>query len=114
MKANQIGTAVLNGDILVVGTYFSGRVERISVRDKSPGANGARKDMLIAKEVIMTEKEPISITQFLPDASTETEQAWSPSAKKGDRIIVRLRSLEEKLGNKQAAGKIEVLESDAD
>jgi len=113
MKASQIGQAVIGGAVLIVGTYFSGRVERISVRDKSPGANGQRKDMLIAKEVMMTEKEPFTVTSFLPDASRETETAWQPSAKKGDRVVVHLRSFEERMGNKTGSGLIEVLELDA-
>jgi len=110
MKASQIGQAVMNGEILLVGTFFSGRVDRISVRDKSPGANGARKDFLIGKQVVMTEKEPITISTFLPDASSETEQGWKPSAKKGDRVVVHLKTLGENLGNKSGDGRIEVLE----
>jgi len=106
MKLSEVGNSVLAGQVLLVGTYFSGRVDRISVRDKSPGANGARKDMLIAKEIIMTEREPITITAFLPDATQETERGWKPSAKKNDKVVVEVRTLEESYGNKSASGKI--------
>lgn len=111
MKTSEIQTAVLNGEILLVGTYFSGRVDRISVRDKTPGAGGSRKDMLISKEIIMTEKEPFTVSQFLPDASQETERAWKPSAKKGDKVIVSLRTLQESYGNKSGDGKVMPLQS---
>lgn len=110
MKVADITKAVLGGDVLIVGTYFSGRVQRITVRDKSPGANGAKKDLLIAKEIVMTEREPFTVSQFLPDSSIETEKAWAPSAKKGDAVVVVLRSLKEDLGNKSGDGKITLLE----
>jgi len=109
MKVSQIGAAVVAGEILITGTYFSGRVQRINVRDKN-SPNGARKDLLITKEVVLTKKEPITVSRFLPDATLETEKAWVPSAKQGDTVICRLTGLQEDLGNKSANGAIEVAE----
>jgi len=109
MKVSQVGAAVIAGEILIVGQYFSGRVQRITVRDKQ-STTGARKDLLISKEVVLTKKEPITVSRFLPDATLETEKAWVPMAKQGDTVIVKLTGLQEDLGNKSANGVIEIAE----
>jgi len=112
MKLSQVGAAVISGELLIVGTYFSGRVQRINVRDKQ-STTGARKDLLITKEVVMTEKEPITVSRFLPDATLETEKGWKPSAERGNKVIVRVTGFQEDLGNKSANGTIELQEPES-
>jgi len=105
ITGTELQKLVEDGVPFIKGIYHAGRVDRISVRDKTPGANGARRDMLVAKQMVITGTDSISFSAFLPDASTDAERNWKPDGKKGDKVVVILRTIEENLGAKSGTGE---------
>jgi len=91
MKQSEIVAAVMAGEMLVVGTYLSGKVDSFSGRD-SKNEGGPRKLYHVKREIIITATEPLVISQFMKDG--ETPETWKPSAKSGQKVICRITGME--------------------
>lgn len=107
MKKAELAQAVERGEVVCVGSYWSGRIDKTSVRDKKD-PKGQRHDAWVTRETIMTEKEPISVTRWLKDG--EKPEEWKPSATRGTRVVVRVTGMEINLGAVNLSGTIEPLE----
>lgn len=106
MKKAELMQLVESGAIIVVGDYWGGRVDKISVRDRqNPG--GPRRDAYVTRETVLTDKEPVAVARWLTD--TEKPEDWKPSAKKRDRVVVMVSSMETQNGAVVLGGRIEVL-----
>jgi len=104
MKENQILAAVMAGKVVCVGTYLSGKADTINVRDKK---TGAAREMVVTRQILITETEPIAVTGWLRDG--EKAETFRPAAKKGDRVIVEVTKMEVNMGQVTMAGTISVL-----
>jgi len=104
MKENQILAAVMAGKVVCVGTYLSGKAETLSVRDKT---TGGRREMVVTRELIITDSEAIPVTGWLKDGVKKED--WRPAAKKGDRVIVEITNMEVQRGQVTMGGVITVL-----
>lgn len=105
MKQEQFAKMIEDGAIFVKGTYWSGRVEKISMRSLTPG--GARREGHVIRETILTESDSIVISRFMRD--DENVESWKPSAKKMDKVVCRIRSMKVDNGNIILDGTIETL-----
>jgi len=95
------------GKCLVVGTYWSGRLDKAMLRDKqNPG--GARREAHVVRETIMTDDEPIAVSSWLKDDAKPED--WKPSGKKGQRVVIHVTGKEINLGAITLQGTIEPLE----
>lgn len=108
MKNSELLKIVEAGEIVCVGTFFSGRVDKISFRDSRNG--GARREALVSREVILTEKDPIAVTRFLPDGAKAEE--WKASATRGDKVMVRVQGMSTDRGAVTLQGEMIVVEDD--
>ena len=106
MKETELNNAVNSGKIVCVGRYWSGRVEGIEIRDKA-NPNGPRKHYNIARETILGEADPITVTRFLKD--NEDPGTWKPAAKKMDRVVVVLSGMKVDKGTIALNGTVEPL-----
>lgn len=108
MKKAELVTLQDGGEITCQGTYWSGRVDKAMLRDKQ-NPSGSRREAHVARETIMTDKDPIAVSRWLKD--DEKPEAWKPSAKKGDKVVVIVRGMEVNLGSITLQGTIEKLEA---
>jgi len=106
MKNSELMAAVNSGRIVCVGEYWSGVCETITTRDKNSKTGGSR-EFHIARETILTEKEPIVITRFLRD--DEPHDKWAPSAKKRQKVVVFIQGMEIERGTVRLNGTVEAL-----
>jgi hypothetical protein len=63
--------------------------------------------MVVTREIIITDTEPVAITGWLKDG--EKQEEWKPSAKKGDRVIVEVTKMEQNMGQITMGGRISPL-----
>jgi len=98
-------TSILAGEIVCVGTYFNGKVDAITFRDKAAG--GQRRTAYTIRETILTEKDPIIVARFMRD--DEKPDQWKPSAKKGDKCFVKIQNMNIDKGTITLNGVIETL-----
>lgn len=104
MKKAELLDFVNKGEVVCVGTYWSGRLDKTSIRDKT---SGARRDAYVVRETIMTDKDPLSVTRWLRDE--EKPETWKPSAKRSETVLVRVTRMETNSGVTTLSGTIEVL-----
>lgn len=106
MKQTDLLATLNNGEIIMCGTYWGGRIDEISFRDKQNG--GQRRTAHTAVETILTEKgEAVTVSRFLQD--NEKVDAWKPSAKRNDKVVVRIASMERQQGKTTLSGVVETL-----
>jgi len=105
MKETELLTYLKKGELLLVGTYWSGAVEPIQMRSEERG--GPRRTAYVVRQTVMTDKDPITVTEWLKDDADP--MAWAAPAKKGQAVVVRVSSVEVKLGAKRISGVIEAL-----
>lgn len=106
MKQSEVLANVMAGGIFCVGTYLSGKLDTVSMRDKqNPG--GPRRTGYVAKETIITDTEPVIISRWLKEE--EKPEAWKPSAVKKQQVIVRVKEMEMMSGIPILNGVMEVL-----
>jgi len=106
MKQADVTTLLNNGQPLMIGQYWSGKCETITMRDKQNG--GQRRTAHVVRETVLGATDPIAITRFLRD--DEKPELWKPSANKGDKVLVRIQGMETNLGAISMQGVIERLE----
>lgn len=104
MKQAELTQAVLNGAILCVGSFLSGRADTIQVRDKQ---TGGRREMVVARCIILTDTEPVTINEWLPDGSKA--DTWKVPFKKADKIVVHVTAMEQQNGLPVLRGRMETL-----
>jgi len=105
MKQEQLSQIINSGAIICVGVYWAGKVDAITFRDKNAG--GQRRTAYTVRETILTDTDPITVSRFLSD--TEKVEEWKPSAKKNDKVVVRIQSMTVDKGAIILNGKIEAL-----
>jgi len=106
MKQSEVMSAFDAGEILVKGTFWSGRVEERSVRDKERGG-GARRVAYVVHQTVMTAKDPMVISRWMNDG--EKPESYAPPCKQGEKCIVRIQSMEMNNGVPMIRGTIEPL-----
>lgn len=104
MKNSEVLANVMAGTPCVVGKYWSGSVSQITFRDKK---TNQAKTANIARETVLTSKEPMAITRFLRD--DEKPEAWHPSAKKMEDVFVRIEGMNVDRGSVTLQGTVEVI-----
>lgn len=104
MKQADLVNQVLAGGIYCVGTYLSGRADTISIRDKT---SGARRPAVVVRETIITDTDPIIISQWLPDNAKA--ENWKPQFKRGDKVAVKVQAMESNNGIPVLRGLLEIL-----
>jgi len=105
MTKAEVMKMVEGGAIVCVGMYWSGRLEKITMRSTVEG--GPRREAYVAREIVMTDKDPIVISRFLPDS--EKPENWKPSAKKNDAVVCIVTTMESQNGQVVLSGTIEPL-----
>jgi len=105
MTKAQLEKAFEDGLILMKATYHSGRLDKISIRGKVEG--GPRRDAYVARQVVSGENDFVIVSRFLND-NARTED-WRPSAKKGDKIVVAIKSMAMENGTVILNGDIQTL-----
>lgn len=105
MTQTQLAKMIDDGAIVVKGTYWSGRIDTITMRSRTEG--GPRREGHIIRETILTDTDPIIISRFMRDE--EKPESWKPSAKKQDKVIVRIQSMKVENGTIILQGPIEQL-----
>lgn len=106
MKNQDLTPALLSGKIMCVGTYLSGKIENLTVRDKAnPG--GPRRAAHMVREVVITESEPIVVTRWMKD--DEKFEEWKPTAAKGSKVVVTITKMESNQGIITLSGSVEAL-----
>jgi len=106
MKKAELEAAMKKGQIVMLGTYWSGSIETIHMRSKEPG--GPKRDAHVTRETVMRDEGAVTVEKFLPDGSDPL--AWKPSAKRGQEVVVRIEGLEKQMGNTKIRGIIEPLD----
>ena len=84
--------AVNSGKIICVGMYWSGKVETIDIRDKK-NPSGPRRTFHIARETVLGENDPLTVSRFLKDDEDPTK--WVPAAKKMEKVVVVVIAIED-------------------
>jgi len=106
MTKVQVDQAFEAGKILVKGTFWSGRVETRSVRDKERGG-GARREAHVVHQTVMTASDPMVISRWMNDG--EKPESYVAPCKQGDKCIVVIAGLEMNNGVAMIRGTIEPL-----
>lgn len=104
MKLNELTAAVESGGIFCCGTFLSGRADTINVRDKQ---SGGRREMVVVREVLITETDPIAVTRWLPDG--EKADSYKCAFKKGQKVCCRVTGMETNNGLMVLHGSLEPL-----
>lgn len=107
MTQTQFDKLLNDGNVVLLGTWWSGRIETISMRDKTAGANGARRTAYVLRQTVMTEKDPIPVSRWLKDGE-DPEKILMP-AKRGDKVVVVVSSMETSNGQMNIGGVVEPL-----
>lgn len=106
IKAVDLTKALESGKIAMVGTYWSGRIDVVNVRDKAnPG--GPRRQSHVVRETVMTETDPVTVTRWLRDG--DKPDMWHPSSSKGKKVVVWVQSMSSENGMIKLGGHIEEL-----
>jgi len=108
MKKAEILNELQKGQPLLVGSYWGGRLETIEVRD-SKNLNGPKRKSHKIIHTVMTEKDPIVLTSWLPD--NQKPEDFKPAADKGQQVVIRIRSMVTPKGTftTSFAGEVEAL-----
>lgn len=104
MKQAELMKVVESGKIVMVGTYWSGRLDKVSIRDRN-AQGGPRRDSFVAREVVMTDNDPVVITRWLRDG--ENPDLWKPAAQKNERVVVVIQSMSSENGTIKLTGLVE-------
>lgn len=102
-QAELIGT-VQSGKVVLVGTYWAGRLDKVTIRDKSK-EGGPRRESFVSRETVMTENDPVIITRWLRD--TENPDQWKPAAQRGEKVVVFVQSMSVENGSIKLTGVVE-------
>lgn len=104
MTQKQMLELVLAGRPVLVGTYLSGRVEEIKIRDKT---TGKMRSGYVTRETIITKDDAIVVGRFLND--DENVKDFKPSGRGGEKVCVLVTKQESVQGFKLFAGAVEPL-----
>jgi hypothetical protein len=105
MKTDKLMEMVLSGKTVTVGLYWSGKLEEFDARDKK---TGQARHYKVARETVLTETDPVTVTRFLKD--DERADVWKPAAKKNQKVVVLTTGLTNQNGTVTIQGTIEPLE----
>jgi len=111
-KEKQVIERFLAGAFIVMAEYRGFKVESMSWRDKK---TGGRVSAPIAIHAVEVGDVQLKVTEWLPD-DTPKDASGQPQVaskhKKGERVVVKLDSLEVQSGMHQARGSIHPVEVD--
>jgi len=93
------------GGIMCVGRYLAGKVEQTSVRASEAG--GPRRTAYVLRETIITDTDPVVITQWAKDGFDPNK--WSFACKKDDKCLVRITGMTMQNGIAVLRGTVEPL-----
>jgi len=102
MTNEQLQKKLADGGIFLVGEYRVGKPDLISYRDKLSGKTASFKQVVHSVEA---GQMVVAIQERLED-STDLETGVKLPAKKGDRVLVELETLERIQGFYRARGAI--------
>lgn len=102
MTQKEMAAMVEMGGVFATGSYWSGRIDTLSLRDPK---TTERRVAYVTREVILGDADPIPVSRFLRDGENPTE--WKPSAKRGQKCVVKVTSMETQSGNISLRGTIE-------
>lgn len=105
MKTTELNNLVQSGAIVMVGIYWGGRLDPVTMRDQK---TGQKREAHVARETVMGENDPVSVTRWLGD--DEKPENWKPTAKKMDKVVIRIKSMSQERGGVVINGTIEKLE----
>lgn len=104
MKQAEVQKVLDNGKVVMFGTYWSGHLEGIMVRDRTK-ENGPRRQSYVAREIIMTETDPVIVQRWLKD--TDRPEMWRASASRGEKVVVLVQSMSTENGSVKLGGVVE-------
>lgn len=111
-KQNEVVERFLSGAFIVIAEYRTFKVETMGWRDKK---TGARVTAPIAVHAVEVGNVQLKLTEWLPD-DTPKDAAGVPQVaaahKKGDRVVIKLESLEVQSGMYSARGTVHAIEAD--
>jgi len=111
-KQKEVVERFLSGAFIVVAEYRGFKPEIMSWRDKK---TGARTSAPIAVHAVEVGDIQLKVTQWLPD-DTPKDAEGRPIVfakhRKGERVVIKLESLEVQSGMYQARGEIHAVEAD--
>jgi hypothetical protein len=106
MKQAEVNVALANGEILMQGMYWGGRMDTLTLRDKT---SGAKRTAYVLKETVMVEKGPVSVSTWMPDDYDPNAKPWKQSIDRMTKVICRISRLDTVAGNVQMSGTVEPL-----
>jgi len=104
MKQTDLLPRIEGGDLILVATYHSGKVDAVQMRARE---GGGRRTGYVVRETVLTPKEALAVTRWLRDE--EKHEDWKPSAKPGSKVTVSVTGMEISMGTKTLQGVIEPL-----
>lgn len=108
MKQKDLLPTMLGGQQLLVGVYWAGKLDTMTLRDKT---TKAPRQAHVARETVLTDTEAVVVTQWMPDDMKELDiQNWKPAHKRMARVVVVVTENESVQGFKRYTGRIEPLE----
>lgn len=105
MNKEQLAKKIEAGGIFMVGEYRVGKPDLITYRDKLSGKNASFKQIVHSVEA----GDVVVAVQERLDDSVNLEAGVQLPAKKGERVLVELESLERVQGFHRARGGIHKL-----
>lgn len=104
MKQAEVQKVIDSGKVVMTGTYWSGKLDTIMIRDRNK-EGGPRRESHVAREVVMTETDPVIITRWLRDG--EKPDLWQPAARRGEKVLVLVQSMSTENGSVKLGGIVE-------
>lgn len=106
MKKADVTNAMLAGAFLIVAEYRSGAAEVINWRDKD---TGRALSATVLRHVIEVGQHSVTVNERVPEGA-KVEDIKFP-AKKGDKVLLHLSSMETTKGMISVRGRIEPIEA---
>lgn len=106
MKTADIMPLLEKGVPMLMGQYFHGRIETVNIRSKTDGRS--RSANVVHETVLTDSGDAVAFSRFLKDE--EKPEQWKPSAKRGQRVIVKITKYMVEQGSIKVSGVIETVE----
>lgn len=103
LTRDQLIERLFAGQIMCVGKYWSGRIEKIMVRDKT-STTGARRVSYLIRQTILTDADPLTLTEFAPDGFDP--DSWDPPFAKNEDVVALVKGIESKEGVVKLRGEL--------
>jgi hypothetical protein len=89
------------GQQVLVGTYHCGSVGKTFIRDEKTQKS---REAQIVRQTVLTDEDAVAVTEWLPDGADGS--LWRPAFKRGDRVVVLVKSRENVQGFVRVQGVI--------